>query len=232
MSRPQAWLPQTACHPAPTRPHHLRDQGTQLFRKLLFPFQGVWSECFPIPQDAKGCSQRTSRTRRAMVGGTLGTSPRTRGATDIPGARPHCYGGSLQSGRQACSPVHPRTPETPCRRTRYPRCSRPTSSRLPVSSGGGCCSRRWWQSPQRRSASPRRPRQQQRWRAQRQIRGWLWREAPGGQSPLGRRGGAARLEGEGCMSPEDLRRRESFPKEGAQEARLDFTCRWEAQGPL
>lgn len=232
MSRPPAWLPQTAGHPAPIRPHHLRDQSTQLFRKLLFPLQGVWSECLPTPQDAKGCSQSTPRTGRAMVGGTLGTFPRTHGAADVPGAPPRCYGGSLQSGRQACSPVHPRTPETPSRRTRCPRCSRPTSSRLRVSSGGGCCSRRWWWSPPRRSASPRRPRQRQRWRAQRQIPAWLWREAPGGQGPLARRGGVAGLGEEGCVSPEDPRRRESFLKEGAQEARLDFTRCWEAQGPL
>lgn len=232
MSRPPAWLPQTAHHPAPTRPYHLRDEGTQLFRKLLFPFQGLWSECLPTSQDAKGCSQSTSRTGRAMVGETSGTSPRTRGAVDVPGARPRCYGGSLQSGRQACSPVHLRTPETPSRRTRCPRCSRPTSSRLPVSSGGGCCSRRWWRSPRRRSASPRRPRQRQRWRAQRQIPEWLRREAPGGQGPLGRRGGVAGQGGEGYVYPEDPRRRESFHKEGAQEARLDFTRRWEVQGPL
>lgn len=57
-------------------------------------------------------------------------------------------------------------------------------------------------------------------------RGTRWAEPPWAAGRGGKAGG------EGCMSPEALRRRESFPKEGAQEARLDFTCRWEAQGPL
>lgn len=171
-----------------------------------------------------------------MVEGTPGTSHRTRGATDLPGARPHCCGGSSRSGHQACSLARLRTPETPFHQIQCLRCSHPTSSLLLASSGGGCCIRRWRQSPPHTSASPRKPRRPQLWRARRRTRGWLRREVGGGErSGMRRRVWGPGLRGEGCVSPKDLRRRESVPKEippRAQEEVLDVTPPGEEQGWL
>lgn len=119
----------------------------------------------PVPEDAQGSGRRAPDAQ-------LGHR-----AVGLPGAQPHCCGGSSQSGRQACSLSRPRTPETPSHRTRCPRCSHPISSRGLASPGDGCCTRRWQRSPRRRSVSLQRPLRRRRWRARRPIPGWLRKEA-------------------------------------------------------
>lgn len=178
---------------APTRPHSSRNQGyaqrvqehTQGTKGCgqRFPntpgCTGKWSEGSqcprmhkvmvrgpPTPKNAQGSGQRAPRC-----------IPRTHRVVYLPGALPHCCGGSSQSGRQAYSLLHPQTPETPSHQTRCPRCSHPISSLGPASPGDGCYIHRWQQSPQRMSASLRRPRRRRRWHVRRQTLGWLWREA-------------------------------------------------------
>ena len=146
---------------------YLQDQGTSLPWPTTLPPAGHTPQgatahillrklCFPEP-------------RRGVVSGISASPPGLKGATNVPGAQPHCCGGSSRSERLGGSPAHLRTPETPSRRTRCPRCSRPTSSPHRASPDGGCCSRRWQRSPRRKSASPRRLRRQRRWRARRRT---------------------------------------------------------------
>lgn len=182
VSRPPAWPPYTSL-PQPTTlptPCHT-PQGTRahtLLRKLLFP------------RDPQGCGLRA-----------LGSQPRMgAGAADVPGAQPHCCGGSWRSERLVGSPARLRTPETPSLRTRCPHCSRPTSSPHRASPGGGCCSRRWQRSPRRTSVSQRRLRRRKRWRAQRRTPGWLRKEATWLAGP-GRAEVVGLAWGRGCLFP-------------------------------
>lgn len=154
--------------------------------------RGPWSETPPqcTGQWSEGALVHL-QTHRAMVKDTALIRKDTQGSAqwaprhvarghrvvDLPGAQPHCCGGSSQSGRQAYSLLHPRTPETPSHQTRCPRCSHPISSRGLESPGDGCCIRRWQRSPPRRSVSLRRPLRRRQWRARRRTPGWLWRKA-------------------------------------------------------
>lgn len=100
----------------------------------------------------------------------------SRSSAYIPGAQPHCCGGSWQSGHLAGSPWHRQTPETPFHQTQCPHYSRPTSSPRLGSPGGGYCTHRWLLSPLHTSVSPRRPLQQRQWHGQRLTPGWLQRK--------------------------------------------------------
>lgn len=135
------------------------------------------------------CAPESTQGRAPRVHSPL-HAPQPR-ATNIPGDRPHCCGGSSRSGRLAGSPARLQTLETPCRQTRCPHCSHPTSSPRPGSPGGGCCSHRWPRSPRHTSVSRRRPPRQRQWRAQRRTPGWLWREATGLAGPGSGWGGGA-----------------------------------------